>query len=226
MPSQLHSPLAPRITVAVADECPAMREGLTRLISDECDLAVTGSAATGRELRELISREPPKVLVMDIVLSDDDGLVLIKEIAAAARAPGIVVFTLQPEGVYAERCFRLGARAFVTKREAVTTLFRAIRETAAGGLFVPAGVSVNMFSGSNPTSGKATGFAAQLTDRELEIFRLVGLALSTRDVAARLGVSIKTIESHRENIKNKLSIGSHSELVARASEWLRETGGT
>jgi DNA-binding CsgD family transcriptional regulator len=70
------------------------------------------------------------------------------------------------------------------------------------------------------------GLAAQLTDRELEIFRLVGLALSTRDVAARLGVSIKTIESHRENIKNKLSIGSHSELVARASEWLRETGGT
>jgi DNA-binding NarL/FixJ family response regulator len=108
----------------------------------------------------------------------------------------------------------------------VTTLFRAIRETAAGGLFVPAAVSVNMFGASSPSGGKSMGLAAQLTDRELEIFRLVGLALSTRDVAARLGVSIKTIESHRENIKNKLSIGSHSELVARASEWLRETGGT
>lgn len=211
--------------MVIADESPAMREGLTRLISGECDLAVTGSAATGRELREVIARNPPKVLVMDIVLSDDDGLALIKEIASAGPAPGIVVFTMQPEGVYAERCFRLGARAFVTKREEVTTLFRAIRETAAGGVFVPAAVSANMFSGTVSHNGKESSLAAQLTDRELEIFRLVGLAFSTRDVAARLGVSIKTVESHRENIKNKLCIGSHSELVARASQWIRETGG-
>lgn len=225
MPNQLHAPLAPRITVAIADESPAMREGLTALISGECDLAVTGSAATGRELREVISRDPPKVLVTDIVLSDDDGLALIKEIASAGPLPAIVVFTLQPEGVYAERCFRLGARAFVTKREEVTTLFRAIRETAAGGLSVPAAVSANMFGGANPGSGKNSGLASQLTDRELEVFRLVGLTIPTRDIAARLGVSIKTVESHRENIKNKLAIDSHSELVARASQWLRELDG-
>jgi DNA-binding NarL/FixJ family response regulator len=225
MPNQLHAPLAPRITVVIADESPAMREGLTALIAGECDLAVTGSAASGRELREVISRDPPKVLVMDIVLSDDDGLVLIKEIASAGPVPGIVVFTMQPEGVYAERCFRLGARAFVTKREEVTTLFRAIRETAAGGRFVPAAVSANMFGGTSSTDGTESSIASQLTDRELEIFRLVGLAFSTRDVAGRLGVSVKTIESHRENIKNKLCIGTHSELVVRASQWLREVDG-
>jgi DNA-binding NarL/FixJ family response regulator len=82
-----------------------------------------------------------------------------------------------------------------------------------------------MFGGTSSTDGTESSIASQLTDRELEIFRLVGLAFSTRDVAGRLGVSVKTIESHRENIKNKLCIGTHSELVVRASQWLREVDG-
>ncbi|MDB6093579.1 MAG: DNA-binding response regulator, LuxR family [Verrucomicrobia bacterium] len=200
-----------------------MREGLARLIADECDLAVSDSAATGSELRRLVTQHPPKVLVMDLMVHDGDALVLIKELVTLAPDLTIVVFTMQPEDVYAARCLRAGARGYVSKREAVDTLLRAIRETAGGGLVVPPGVAMqHAFGASNEKHRPANGLAAQLTDRELQVFQLAGLALPTRVIAERLGVSVKTVETHRENIKNKLGLESHSELVARAAQWLRE----
>ncbi len=216
----------PRLAVAIADDSPAMREGLARLIADECDLAVTGSAATGSELRALISRQPPVVLVMELMLGDDDGLALIKDLLDISPELRIVVFTVQPEEVYAERCLRAGARAYVTKRDAVGTLFHAIRETAGGGILLPRGIASSVLNKTNGRSRPSTGIAAQLTNRELQVFRLAGLALPTRAIAAKLGVSIKTVETHRENIKNKLALESHAELVARAAQWLRESGGS
>lgn len=196
-----HSPCAPRIPVAIADDHPVMREGLARIIADECDLAVSGSAASGAELRDLVAHQPPRVLVMDLALRGADGLALVKDLAELAPELRIVVFTMQPEEVYAARCLRVGAHAYVMKHEPVATLLRAIRDTAAGGI------------------------AAQLTDRELEVFRLAGLALPTRAIAEKLGVSVKTVETHHGNIKNKLDLQSHAELVARAAQWLREDGG-
>jgi DNA-binding NarL/FixJ family response regulator len=104
------------------------------------------------------------------------------------------------------------------------TLFRAIHQVAAGGVVVPSSITSALFAPAQPKDTPA-GLAAQLTDRELQVFRLVGLAQPTREVAKRLGVSVKTVESHRENIKNKLDLGSHAELVARAAQWLRESEG-
>ena len=214
--------------MAIADDCPAMREGLARLVADECDLAVSGSAATGAELRQLVARQPPKVLLLEFNLCNDDGLVLIGDLAALAPALRIVVFTLQPAEVYAARCLRAGAHAYVAKREAVAALFRAIRETAAGGIVMPSGVSPRAFAvpSDNGNKQSATGIASQLTNRELQVFRLAGLALPTRTIAEKLGVSVKTVETHREHIKNKLALDSHAELVARAAQWLRESGGS
>src|SRR6185503_17107220 len=97
MREPLCSPCAPRITIVIADDYPVMREGLARLIGDECDLVVSGSAATGRELREVIARQPPRVLVMELMLRDGDGLALIKDLVTLAPALRIVVFSLQPE---------------------------------------------------------------------------------------------------------------------------------
>lgn len=225
MPAQAHAPCAPRITVGIADEAPAMREGLARLIKDECDLVVTGSAATGAELRAFIGSTAPTVLIMDLMLRDDDGLALIKDLMTLAPRLRIVVFTAQPEEIYAERALRAGARAYISKRDAVAALFRAVRQVADGGLMVPASVSVNLF-GADAGHGRANGgLAGQLSDRELQVFRLAGLGLPTREVAGKLGVSVKTVETHRENIKNKLGLASHGELVARAAQWLRESAG-
>jgi DNA-binding NarL/FixJ family response regulator len=202
-----------------------MREGLARLIDDECDMAVSGSAATASELRQFIAQSPPVVLVMDLMMHEGDGLALIKDLLGAAPHLRIVIFTSQSEEVYAERCLRAGARAFICKRDAVATLFQAIRQVADGGMMVPAHLSAQLFNPEPGHGRPAGGVAGQLSNRELQVFRLAGLGLPTRDVAAKLGVSVKTVETHRENIKNKLSLGSHGELVARAAQWLRESNG-
>ncbi len=219
------TPAKPRLSVHIADDSPAMREGLARLISDECDMAVTNSAATAAELRLIVGEAAPQVLVMDLMLGDADGLALIQDLLGAAPQMRIVVFTAQPADVYAVRCLQAGACAFVGKRDAVGLLFRAIRDAADGSIVMPAGLSNRAASEVAGSKHAGTGLAAGLTNRELQVFRLVGQALATKAVAAKLGVSVKTVETHRENIKNKLGLDSHAELVARAAQWLRESGG-
>jgi DNA-binding NarL/FixJ family response regulator len=219
----VHNPCAPRITVAIADDLPVMREGLARLIGDECDLVVAGSAATAAELRALVTQRPPRVLVMDLMVRDADGLALVKDIADLAPDLHIVVYTQQPAATYAARCLRAGARAYVAKHEPLTALFRAIRTATAPD--TAAAVRLAGEIGSRPgASRNGSDVDAKLTDRELQIFRLAGMALPTREVAEKLGVSVKTVETHRENIKHKLGLHSHAELLARAALWLRENG--
>jgi DNA-binding NarL/FixJ family response regulator len=212
-----------RITIAIADDYPVMREGLARLIADEFGFAVSGSAATARELRTLVTRQPPHVLVMDLMLQEADGLALIKDVAGLAPTLRIVVFSDQPEDVYAERSLRAGAHGYVMKRDPVATLFRAIRDVAAGGIAVSPRVSSEVLGRLMGRTAKPVGVVGTLTDRELQVFRLVGRALSTRVVAEKLGVSVKTVEAHRENIKGKLGLDTHAALVARAAQWLRES---
>ncbi len=217
------SPLS-RITIAIADDYPVMREGLARLLADEFGFAVSGSAATARELRTLVTREPPHVLVMDLMLREADGLALIKDIAELAPGLRIVVFSDHPEDVYAERCLRAGAHGYVMKRDPVATLCRAIRDVAGGGIAVSPQVSSDVLGRLMGRATKPAATVGNLTDRELQVFRLVGRALSTRAIAEKLGVSIKTVEAHRENIKGKLGVDSHTALIARAAQWLRECG--
>lgn len=223
MASPASSAGAPRINVAIADDYPVMREGLARLIADEFGFAVSGSAATARELRALVTRQPPHVLVMDLMLQDADGLALIKDIATLAPALRIVVFSDHPEDVYAERCLRAGAHGYVMKRDPVATLFRAIRDTAAGGIAVSPRVSSDVLGRLMGRSTKPEGITGKLTDRELQVFQLVGRALTTRVIAEKLGVSVKTVEAHRENIKSKLDLETHAALVARAARWLQDS---
>jgi DNA-binding NarL/FixJ family response regulator len=213
-----------RISIAIADDYPVMREGLARLIADEFGFSVSGSAATARELRHLVTREPPRVLVMDLMLQESDGLALIKDVATLAPDLRIVIFSDHPEDVYAERCLRAGAHGYVMKRDPVATLFRAIRDTAAGGIAVSPRVSSEVLGRLMGRTAKPVGTVGTLTDRELQVFRLVGRALSTRVIAEKLGVSVKTVEAHRENIKAKLDVDTHTALIARAAHWLRESG--
>jgi DNA-binding NarL/FixJ family response regulator len=214
-----------RLTVAVAEDHPVMREGLAALLAGAGGFAVVGHAASARDTRILVERTPPQVLVMDLMLAEDDGLALIKDLVVLAPALRIVVFSLHPEDIYAERCLRAGAHGYVMKREAVENLFRAVRETAAGGISVSARVSAMVLGGLNGHARKPAGAEAQLTDRELQIFRLLGNALPTRAIAEKLGVSVKTVEAHRENIKNKLGLDSAAALTARAAQWVRDTAG-
>ena len=218
------SPL-PRLTVAVAEDHPVMLDGLAALLEREGGFVVGGRASTAAELRLLIARGAPQVLVMDLMLGEHDGLALLKELTALAPAMRIVVFSLHPEEIYAERCLRAGAHGYVMKTAPVPDLFRAIRDVAAGGISVSPRVSAAVLGSLHGRNRAPAAAEAQLTDRELQVYRLSGLALPTREIAEKLGVSVKTIETHRENIKNKLGLHSHAELVARAAQWVRQTAG-
>jgi DNA-binding NarL/FixJ family response regulator len=215
-----------RLTVAVAEDHPVMREGLAALLAGEGGFTVVGSAGSARDTRALVARASPHVLVMDLMLAEDDGLALIKDLAAVAPALRLVVFSLHPEDIYAERCLRAGAHGYVMKREPVATLFRAIREVAAGGISVSPRVSAAVLGALAGHARKPAGTEAQLTDRELQIFRLVGLALPTRTIAEKLGISVKTVEAHRENIKNKLGLDTAAALTARAAHWVNQSDRT
>lgn len=222
-----HNDLPDSPTVAVAEDHPVVREGLVGLLARNGGFTVAWSAASAREVRAGVERAAPGVLVMDLMLGEDDGLALIKDLACLRPDLRVVVFSLHPEETYAERCLRAGAHGYVMKREPVETLFRAIREVAAGGLVVSARVTAAALGALHGGARKPpkAGAEATLTDRELQVFRLLGLALPTRGVAEKLGVSVKTVEAHRENIKNKLGLQSGAELVARAALWVREQGG-
>lgn len=217
-------PTAP-LAVVVAEDHPVVLDGLASLLEREGGFAVAGRAGTAGELRQLITVQTADVLVMDLMLGEHDGLALLKELAALAPALRIVVFSLHSEEVYAERCLRAGARGYVMKTAPVATLFRAIRDVAAGGIAVSPTVSAAVLGRLGGGAGSPAALHAQLTDRELQVFRLTGLALPTRTIAEKLGVSVKTIEAHRENIKNKLGVDTHAALVARAAQWIRETAG-
>jgi DNA-binding NarL/FixJ family response regulator len=210
------------VTVAVAEDHPVVREGLAGLLAGEGGFALAGSAGSARELRLLLDRQLPQVLVMDLMLHEEDGLALIKDLVALLPALRIVVFSLQSEDIYAERCLRAGAHGYVMKMEPVATLFAAVRTVAAGGIAVSPRVNHRLLGHLGSGTPKPSGPAA-LTDRELQVFRLIGLALPTRTIAEKLTISIKTVEAHRENIKNKLGLDTHAALVARAAQWVQET---
>src|SRR5882724_8448514 len=131
-----------------------------------------GSAATARELRTLVTREPPRVLVMDLMLQESDGLALIKDVATLAPALRIVVFSDNPEDIYAERCLRAGAHGYVMKRDPVATLFRAIRDVASGGIAVSPRVSNDVLGRVMGRATKPVAVLGKLTDRELQVSQL------------------------------------------------------
>lgn len=212
------------VSVVIADDSPAMREGLARLIADECDLAVQDSAASAGELHTIVGRRPPRVIVMELALGECDGLALLRDLLNLAPALRIVVFTRQPAEIYGTRCLQAGAAAFVGKSEPVTTLFRAIRQAAEGSTVLPQAMSQGLLQPPRNSAPAPSGVASFLSNRELQVFRLAGRALPTRAIAQELGVSVKTIESHRESIKNKLGLDNHAELVARAALWVKESG--
>lgn len=219
-----HATAVSPIWVAVADDHPAVLEGLASVLEHRGGFKVGARAGTAQEVRGLVEREAPQVLVLDLMLREEDGLALIKDVAARAPLMRIIVFSLQPEEVYAERCLRAGAHGYVMKQEPVDTLFAAIRAVAAGGLAFSPRVTALLLGSVSGAARKSTGGYAQLTDRELQVFRLTGLALGSRQIAEKLGVSVKTVEAHRENIKNKLGLESGPALVARAALWVRDGG--
>jgi DNA-binding NarL/FixJ family response regulator len=211
--------------VLIVDDHPIVRQGLKGLISQAPDLMVCGEAETIFDALKAIEDLKPDVAVVDISLKGESGVDLIKDIRI--RYPDLPVLTLSmyDEAIYAERVLRAGAKGYVTKEEAAENVLQAIRSVLMGKIFLSDRMSAKMLSKLVGGKTEAPGLSVdRLSDRELQIFQLIGRGMSTRMIAETLHLSIKTVESHRANIKDKLQIDSATELLQHAIHWLQSQG--
>jgi DNA-binding NarL/FixJ family response regulator len=211
--------------ILIVDDHPVMRRGLAALIESEPDFVVCGEAASCAEALEAIRQSPPDLVIVDLVLGDDDGLSLIK--AMKIRHPQIpsLVLSMHDESVYAERSLRAGAMGYVSKQQLDDDILDAIRRLLSGELYLSPALEQRLaakYLGGQPPEPDSP--ADVLSDRELQVFRLIGQGRTTREIAGTLNLSIKTIESHREHIKHKLALRSSAELAQRATQWVETIG--
>ena len=212
--------------ILIVDDHPMLRRGLTSLIESEPGLMVCGEAATCQAALQAIQNSKPDLVIVDLGLEGSDGLDLIKDMKAQHPRTPALVLSMHDESLYAERAFRAGASGYVTKQQLDDTVLIAIRRLLNGEMYMSEKIGARFAQEflSGRRVQKDSGLAV-LSDRELQVFRLIGQGQSTRHIAEGFHLSIKTIESHREHIKNKLSLESGAELLRRASQWV-ETGQT
>ncbi len=207
--------------VIIVDDHPIVRGGLAELINHEDGLLVCGQAEDAPEAMRLIKALKPSLAVVDISLKESSGLELIKDIKATYPNLAILALSMHDESLYAERALRAGAMGYIMKAEATENVITAIRKVLSGQIYVSDKMSAKMVR-KLIRSGSDVGASAieQLSDRELEVFSLIGQGYGTRKIAEQLYLSIKTIETYRAHIKEKLNLGDASELLKYAIQWV------
>jgi DNA-binding NarL/FixJ family response regulator len=219
------SPRRVQKRIMVVDDHPMTRNGIADWIRCEQDLRVCAEAQNAEQALEAVSKSNPDLVLTDITLPGKSGLELIKDLRAMQPDLPILVISMHDESLYAERVLRAGARGYIMKHEGGDDIIRAIRQVLSGKLYVSEQMSARILEG---VSGRqpATQCSAikQLTDRELEIFQLIGQGLSTQEIANKLHLSAKTVHAHRASIKDKLEIKSVTELISYAARWAVQEG--
>ena len=207
--------------VLIVDDHPVVREGLADLLNAQSDFTVCGEAGSSRKAMAAITETQPDLGVVDITLPGANGIELIKNIVAQWPNLPVLVLSSYDETLYAERALRAGAKGYVMKQEATETLTVALRRIRNGQIYVsPKLANKLMRKAINGNSPHENSPLDILTDRELETLELVGHGHSTRQIADDLGLSIKTIESHRAHLKEKLNLKTGAELVRFAVQWV------
>jgi len=209
-----------RQTIFIVDDHPMMREGLAQLISNEKDLALCGEAEDAADALNQIEKLKPNLAIVDITLRSSNGLELIKDLRLRAPGTAIIVVSMHDESLYAERVLRAGGRGYIMKQEGGKKLMTAMRHVLGGGTYVSEKMSariLDIFSGRR-TEGASP--VELLTDREFEVFQLLGQGFNTKVIAAKIHVSAKTVEVHRVNIKQKLKVDTAAELTHFAVRWM------
>jgi DNA-binding NarL/FixJ family response regulator len=213
--------------VFVVDDHPIVRGGLAQLINHEADLQVCGEAADAATAFDRIEALKPDVAVVDLSLHGPDGLELVKNLRTRNIPVPVVILSMHDETLYAERALRAGARAYLMKQEAAEQVLVALRRVLAGDIYVSdrmANRLLGQIGGARPASGESP--LRCLSDRELDVFRRIGRGRGTRHIAEELHLSVKTVESYRTHIKEKLGLTSAIELVRCAVEWCVDTDRT
>lgn len=212
-------------TILIVDDHPLMRKGMALTLDAEQDLSVTGQAPNAEEAIEMIGKIDPDLAIVDVSLPGMSGLELIKHLQALKPDLNILVVSRHDESLYAERAIRAGARGYLMKLEAGEVIVKAVRHVLAGGIYVSDEIKERLLMGMMTGRKEMNQSPLEvLSDRELEVFELTGQGLGTREIAERLHLSVKTVESYRARIKNKLNLGTAAELMQHAVQWVESEG--
>ena len=206
----------------LVDDHPILRKGLAQMINMEQDLTVCGEAEEAGKAFELVGTLQPDVAVVDISLKTGNGIELVKNVKARYPELPILVLSMHDESLYAERALRAGSLGYIMKEEATEQVLVAIRRVLKGEIFLSEKMKSRMLQ-QLTTGGRNKVVVSpieNLTDRELEVFRLIGEGRSTRQIAAELHLSVRTVEAYREYIKSKLNLRNATELVQHAFHWV------
>ena len=212
--------MPPKIKILVVDDHPLVREGLVNLISQQSDFEICGEAGNEPQALQLIETARPDLTIVDITLENGSGIELIKNIKAIYPAVKTLVLSMHDESLYAERALRAGARGYIMKREAAKKIIDGIHSVLAGQLYVSEKVSAKMAEKFVEGGTAATASPIeQLSNRELEVFQLLGRGHSTRQIADHLHVGFKTVQAYNARIKEKLKLANATELLRAAMHW-------
>lgn len=207
--------------ILIVDDHPMMRQGLAQLIDNEADLSVCGEADTAGQALIGVGAQKPDLVLADISLPDKNGLELIKDLQTMHPDLPVLVVSMHDETLYAERVLRAGGRGYIMKQEGGKKLMDAIRQVLSGQIYVSEKMSakiLEIFSGRRPKVADSP--LEQLSDREFEVFQLIGQGKGTREIAEHLHLSVKTVEVHRSNIRKKLKLPSGNDVVHQAIRWV------
>ena len=207
------------LRILVVDDHPIVRLGIRQMIGTESDFEICGEAGSAQEALELARTLKPDLALIDLSLEEGTALGLIRELRQSVAGVELLVLSMHDEALFAERALRAGARGYIMKQAAIDGLVDAIRQVASGGVYVSPKMTQHVLQQFRDSTTGPAGLMATLTDRELEVFDLIGHGKSTAEIAAELAVSVKTIETYRANIKSKLKLKDARDLLRLATSW-------
>src|SRR3984893_10828331 len=206
--------------VLIVDDHPIVRQGLRRMIEPEPDLVVCGEVQTEREARTAIRALSPDVVIVDISLAQGDGLELVRDVHAQQPELPMLVLSMHDELIYAERLLAAGASGYIMKQAASDQLLIALRQVLAGGTYLSESLAGKLGRSDAAAWGRGSGDPIdRLSNRELQVLSLIGRGMSSREAAEALGLSVKTVETHRQSLKGKLNLATNAHMRQYAINW-------
>jgi DNA-binding NarL/FixJ family response regulator len=214
-----------RARVLLVDDHPIVREGLAGVIAQEADLVVCAAVASGPEALTAVGASQPDIAIVDVSLDGSHGIELAKELKTRHPTLPILMLSMHDEALYAERALRAGAKGYVMKREPPQKLLQAVRKVLRGGLSFSEAVTARMLERVSRSGAAEVPLPMErLSDRELQVLELIGEGRTTRQIADELHVSMKTVQAHREHLKEKLELPNAASLARFAVQWLEAEG--
>lgn len=223
MPKKTNADVTPKKRVLIVDDHPIFRAGLTGLVNLEKDLAVCGEAHDAQQALGALEKLKPDLMLLDMSLPGKSGLELLKDVRALSPQTLVLIISMHDETLYAERVIRAGGRGYIMKQEGPGKIIHAIHKVLAGGIAVSERMASLILDALSGTKSGSTSVST-LTDREFEVYRLLGHGKEPHEIASVLHLSIKTVDTHRMHIRQKLGLRNATELIHHATRWVGHQG--